>query len=296
MVSSFWVIEEIDVSKDLADWNDKLNDDERFFIKNVLSFFAASDLIVNENLIERFCKEVQVPEAKFVYGFQIAMENVHSETYALLLDTYVTDADEKERCLHAITTIPCIKKKADWALKWIHDSGSSFAKRLVCFAVVEGLLFSSSFASIYWLKKRGLMPGLTASNELISRDEGMHTDFACLLYSHIVYKLHETEVHAIFREAVAIEKEFIIESLPCALLGMNSKLMATYIDYVADRLLLQLGYAKMFNASNPFDFMILGSLQQHVNFFESRNLNYSKAMVGVSKDNESHLFGTDADF
>ncbi|CAI6341240.1 unnamed protein product [Periconia digitata] len=285
--ASFWTAEEIDLSKDLHDWNKRLNDDERFFISHVLAFFAASDGIVNENLVERFSGEVQIPEARCFYGFQIMMENIHSETYSLLIDTYISEPKQRNYLFNAIDNIPCIRKKADWALRWISDKNSTFATRLVAFAAVEGIFFSGSFASIFWLKKRGLMPGLTFSNELISRDEGMHTDFACLLYSLLNNRPNRELVESIITEAVEIEKEFLTDALPCALLGMNSGLMCTYIEFVADRLLLTLGIPKYYNATNPFDFMENISLAGKTNFFEKRVGDYQKAGVMAStKKNE----------
>jgi ribonucleoside-diphosphate reductase beta chain len=272
---SFWTAEEIDLSQDLTDWEHRLNDDERHFIKMVLAFFAASDGIVNENLAENFLKEVQYPEAKCFYGFQIAMENVHSETYSLLIDTYIKNEEEKMKLFHAIDNYPSIMKKAEWALKWIGNG--SFVERIIAFAVVEGIFFSGSFCSIFWLKKRGLMPGLTFSNELISRDEGLHCTFACLLYNkYIENKLTEERIKEIFISAVEIEKEFITESLPVSLIGMNSTLMNQYIEFVADFWLTELGCSKVFNTSNPFDFMDMISLQGKTNFFERRVGDYSK--------------------
>jgi len=302
--ASFWTAEEIDLSKDLLDWNKKLNDDERFFISHVLAFFAASDGIVNENLVERFSGEVQIPEARCFYGFQIMMENIHSETYSLLIDTYISDPKQRTYLFNAIDNskwftsyvamnayltrklVPCIRKKAEWAMKWISDKNSTFASRLVAFAAVEGIFFSGSFASIFWLKKRGLMPGLTFSNELISRDEGMHTDFACLLFSLLNNRPSKKEVEYIITEAVKIEQEFLTEALPCALLGMNSGLMCQYIEFVADRLLLSLGNTKVYNATNPFDFMENISLAGKTNFFEKRVGDYQKAGVMASIKNE----------
>ncbi|EMD40627.1 hypothetical protein CERSUDRAFT_111206 [Gelatoporia subvermispora B] len=280
--ASFWTAEEMDLSKDLHDWNNRLTNDERHFVSHVLAFFAASDGIVNENLVERFSNEVQVAEARCFYGFQIMMENIHSETYSLLIDTYIKDPKQREHLFDAIDTIPCIKRKADWALRWISDKRSSFAERLIAFAAVEGIFFSGSFASIFWLKKRGLMPGLTFSNELISRDEGMHTDFACLLFSHLKRRPHPEVVRRIIMEAVEIEQEFLTDALPCALIGMNSKLMCQYIEFVADRLLVALGDPKVYNATNPFDFMDLISLQGKTNFFEKRVSDYSKAGINAS--------------
>ncbi|RPA79201.1 ribonucleotide reductase R2 subunit variant [Ascobolus immersus RN42] len=286
--ASFWTAEEIDLSKDLHDWNHKLTDDERFFISHVLAFFAASDGIVNENLVQRFSNEVQAPEARCFYGFQIMMENIHSETYSLLIDTYVKDPKQRTFLFDAIDTIPCIKKKADWALRWIEDEQSTFAQRLVAFAAVEGIFFSGSFASIFWLKKRGLMPGLTFSNELISRDEGLHTDFACLLFKHLRHKPSKKVVEDIIVEAVKYEQEFLTEALPCNLLGMNARLMRQYIEFVADRLLVELGNDKYYNATNPFDFMESISLAGKTNFFEKRVSDYQKAgvMAGTTKARE----------
>jgi ribonucleoside-diphosphate reductase beta chain len=289
--ASFWTAEEIDLSGDLKDWA-SLNDGERHFITHVLAFFAASDGIVNENLAVNFMSEVQIPEARCFYGFQIMMENIHSETYALLIDTYVKDPVEKDRLFHAIDTVPAVKKKAEWALRWINNG--NFAERLVAFAAVEGIFFSGSFCSIFWLKKRGLMPGLTFSNELISRDEGLHCEFACLLYGMLQNKLSQEEVHRIIGDAVAIEKEFITDALPVALIGMNSALMAQYIEFVADRWLSELGYAKIFNAANPFDFMEMISLQGKTNFFEKRVGDYQKAGVMSGKDTQT--FSLDEDF
>ncbi|PVH99461.1 hypothetical protein DM02DRAFT_615069 [Periconia macrospinosa] len=294
--ASFWTAEEIDLSKDLHDWNKRLNDDERFFISHVLAFFAASDGIVNENLVERFSGEVQIPEARCFYGFQIMMENIHSETYSLLIDTYISEPKQRNYLFNAIDNIPCIRKKADWALRWISDKNSTFATRLIAFAAVEGIFFSGSFASIFWLKKRGLMPGLTFSNELISRDEGMHTDFACLLYSLLKKHPSRELVESIICEAVEIEKEFLTEALPCALLGMNSTLMCQYIEFVADRLLLTLGVPKYYNATNPFDFMENISLAGKTNFFEKRVGDYQKAGVMAStKKNEKEASSSPAE-
>jgi len=285
-VSSFWTPEEIDLSKDMDDYM-KLKDEEKHFINNVLAFFAASDGIVNENLVERFCNEVQVLEAKFFYGFQIAIENIHSETYSLLIDTYIKDVQEKTRLLNAIDTVPSVKRKADWALKWINDDKSSFGKRLIAFAAVEGIFFSGSFCSIFWLKKRGLMPGLCFSNELISRDEGLHTEFAVLMYSMLEDKPDLTDVIDIIMEAVNIEKEFITESLPCSLIGMNKELMSQYIEYVADRLLLMLMIDPVYKTQNPFEWMELISIQGKTNFFEKRVGEYSnKANPGMEEEQE----------
>ncbi|MEN9400438.1 MAG: hypothetical protein RL632_1541 [Bacteroidota bacterium] len=291
--ASFWTAEEIDLSPDLVDWENKLSDDERHFIKHILAFFAASDGIVNENLAEHFLSEVQYTEAKFFYGFQVAIENIHSETYSLLIDTYIKDSAEKTHLFNAIDTLDCVRKKAEWALRWI-DKGS-FAERIVAFAAVEGIFFSGSFCSIYWLKKRGLMPGLSFSNELISRDEGLHCDFACLLYTkHLVNKLSKDQVKEIIMDAVTIEKEFITDALPVRLIGMNSDLMAQYIEFVADRLLVELGNEKVYNVSNPFDFMDMISIQGKTNFFEKRVGEYQKAGVLAGKENQS--FSLDEDF
>ncbi|CZR57307.1 small subunit of ribonucleotide reductase [Phialocephala subalpina] len=294
--ASFWTAEEIDLSKDLHDWNNKLNDDERYFISHVLAFFAASDGIVNENLVERFSGEVQIPEARCFYGFQIMMENIHSETYSLLIDTYIKEQAQRTYLFNAIETIPCIKKKADWAVRWIQDKSSTFAQRLVAFAAVEGIFFSGSFASIFWLKKRGLMAGLTFSNELISRDEGLHTDFACLLFSHLKHRPSKQAVQDVITEAVEIEQEFLTEALPCALLGMNSNLMKQYIEFVADRLLVALGNEKVYKSANPFDFMENISLAGKTNFFEKRVGDYQKAgvMAGTQKKHEDTTAQTEA--
>ncbi|MEO5563133.1 MAG: ribonucleoside-diphosphate reductase small subunit [Chitinophagaceae bacterium] len=290
--ASFWTAEEIDLSADGKDWA-ALNDGERHFISHVLAFFAASDGIVNENLAVNFMSEVQLPEARCFYGFQIMMENIHSETYALLIDSYIKDPIEKNRLFHAIDTIPAVKKKAEWALRWI-DQGN-FAERLVAFAAVEGIFFSGSFCSIFWLKKRGLMPGLTFSNELISRDEGLHCEFACLLYKMLKNKLTEDQVRSIIGNAVEIEKEFITEALPVKLIGMNADLMKQYIEFVADRWLGELGYGKMFNATNPFDFMEMISLQGKTNFFEKRVGDYQKAGV-LAGNKEAQSFSLEEDF
>jgi len=289
--ASFWTAEEIDLSDDLKHW-ENLNSGEKHFISHVLAFFAASDGIVNENLAVNFMSEVQVPEARCFYGFQIMMENIHSETYALLIDTYIKDPVEKDRLFHAIDTVPAVKKKAEWALRWIENG--SFAERLVAFAAVEGIFFSGSFCSIFWMKKRGLMPGLTFSNELISRDEGLHCEFACLLYSMLSQKLSKQEVNHIITDAVDIEKEFITEALPVNLIGMNAKLMSQYIEFVADRWLVELGYDKVYNATNPFDFMEMISLQGKTNFFEKRVGDYQKS--GVLNTTESKAFTLDEDF
>ncbi len=288
--ASFWTAEEVDLSHDQKDW-EKLNDGERHFIMHVLAFFAASDGIVNENLAINFVREVQMPEARCFYGFQIMMENIHSETYSLLIDSYIKDPQEKQRLFHAIETVPCVKKKAEWALRWIKHG--TFAERLVAFAAVEGIFFSGSFCSIFWLKKRGIMPGLSFSNELISRDEGLHCDFACLLYTLLQHKLSAERIHEIIDNAVEIEKEFVVDALPVDLIGMNSKLMCQYIEFVADRLIVALGYPKKYNATNPFDFMELISLQGKTNFFEKRVGEYQKAGVNNKED---YAFNKDADF
>jgi len=292
--ASFWTAEEIDLHQDLNDWNNKLNSDEKYFIKHILAFFAASDGIVNENLAENFVNEVQYAEAKFFYGFQIMMENIHSETYSLLIDTYVKDEKEKDQLFHALEVFPAIKKKADWALKWIESD--SFAERLIAFAAVEGIFFSGAFCSIFWLKKRGLMPGLTFSNELISRDEGVHCDFAVHLHNHhLINKVSSEGITEIITDALAIEREFITESLPASLIGMNAKLMTEYLEFVADRLLVELNCKKIYNSSNPFDFMDMISLQGKTNFFEKRVAEYQKAGV-MSTDSESQKISFDADF
>ncbi|RDV13095.1 ribonucleoside-diphosphate reductase [Pontibacter diazotrophicus] len=289
--ASFWTAEEIDLGQDLKDW-ENLNDGERHFISHVLAFFAASDGIVNENLAVNFMNEVQIPEARCFYGFQIMMENIHSETYSLLIDTYVKKQSEKDHLFNALETVPAVGRKGEWALKWIESE--NFAERLIAFAAVEGIFFSGSFCSIFWLKKRGLMPGLTFSNELISRDEGLHCDFACLLYSMLNNKLSEERVHEVIRDAVAIEQEFVTDALPVDLIGMNSKLMSQYIEFVADRLLGELGCSKLYNSTNPFDFMEMISLQGKTNFFEKRVGEYQKAGVGGDKDKK--VFSLDEDF
>ncbi len=291
--ASFWTSSEIDLQQDLDDWHSKLTDDERHFVKHVLAFFAASDGIVNENLAENFVSEVQYTEAKFFYGFQIAMENIHSETYSLLIDTYISDPKEKDYLFNAIEHMPCVKKKADWALRWIENG--TFQERLIAFAAVEGIFFSGSFCSIFWLKKRGLMPGLSFSNELISRDEGMHCDFACLLYNnHVVEHLPQETVRAIIIDAVEIEKEFVSDSIPVALIGMNADLMCQYIQFVADRLLVALGNEKVYNVENPFPWMELISLSGKTNFFEKRVGEYQRA--GVLADRDTRVFTMDEDF
>lgn len=289
----FWVAEEVDLSKDMKDWV-KMTDKERYFISNILGFFAGSDGIVQENLASRFMKEVQIAEARQFYSVQMMIESVHSEVYSLLIDTYITDKEEKMRLFQATQTIPCVKQKAEWAMKWIESPTESFATRLIAFAVVEGIFFSGSFCAIYWLKERGLMPGLTTSNEFIARDEGLHTDFACSLYEEIVKKVPKSKVHPLIREAVRIEKQFITESLPCSLIGMNSQLMSQYIEFVADRLSVQLGYGKIYDVTCPFDFMERISMERKSNFFEARTTVYAKA--GVGKSTEQMTFSLDADF
>jgi len=294
MEASFWTAEEIDLHQDLSDWNNKLSEDERYFIKHILAFFAASDGIVNENLAENFVNEVQYAEAKFFYGFQIMMENIHSETYSLLIDTYVKDEGEKADLFNALEVFPAIKKKAEWALKWIESD--SFAERLIAFAAVEGIFFSGAFCSIYWLKKRGLMPGLTFSNELISRDEGVHCDFAVHLHNHhLINKVPAARIKEIIIDALNIEREFVTESLPVSLIGMNAALMTQYLEFVADRLLVELGCEREYNASNPFDFMDMISLQGKTNFFEKRVAEYQKAGV-MNTDSEAQKISFDADF
>ena len=286
----FWRAEEIDFSKDHAHW-EKLSDNEKYFIKMVLAFFAASDGVVVENLGMRFLSEVQLPEARAAYGFQLMMENIHSEVYSLLIDTYIKKEDEKTKLFKAVENFPCVEKKTKWAIKWINDKRSSFATRLLAFACVEGIFFSGSFCSIYWLKKRGLMPGLTFSNELISRDEGMHTDFAVLLYKKLEKKPKKARVYELIKEAVEIEKEFICDALPCRLIGMNADLMKQYIEFVADRLVVQLGYDKIYNKSNPFDFMEMISLEGKTNFFEKRVGDYS--LSSGQKDDSAFDFSAD---
>jgi len=290
--ASFWTAEEIDLSPDLTDWSNKLNDDEKHFIKHVLAFFAASDGIVNENLAINFMNEVQYPEARCFYGFQIMIENIHSETYSLLIDTYIKDPKEKDHLFHSIDTLPCVGRKAQWALKWIGNG--TFAERLIAFAAVEGIFFSGSFCSIFWLKKRGLMPGLAFSNELISRDEGLHCDFACLLYSQLQNKLPESRVQEIIKDAVTIEKEFVSDALPVRLIGMNSDMMCQYIEFVADRLLLALGCEKVYKPTNPIALVELITLQGKTNFHEKRVAEYQKS--GVTSNKEDKIFKLDADF
>ncbi|XP_049890555.1 ribonucleoside-diphosphate reductase subunit M2 B [Epinephelus moara] len=291
--ASFWTVEEVDLSKDLAHW-ERLKPEEKHFISHVLAFFAASDGIVNENLVQRFCQEVQVPEARSFYSFQILIETVHSEMYSMLINTYIRDLKERDYLFNAIQTMPCVKRKADWALQWINDSKSTFGERIVAFSAVEGIFFSGSFAAIYWLKKRGLMPGLTYSNELISRDEGLHCTFACLLYSYLVKKPSEDRVKDIITKAVSIEQEFLTEALPVDLIGINSCLMKQYIEFVADRLLSDLGLAKVYQAENPFDFMESISLEGKTNFFEKRVAEYQR--FGVMSSTMDYEFTLDADF
>uniref|UniRef100_A0A3Q2XNM6 Ribonucleoside-diphosphate reductase subunit M2 n=1 Tax=Hippocampus comes TaxID=109280 RepID=A0A3Q2XNM6_HIPCM len=294
--ASFWTAEEVDLSKDTQHW-EVLKEDEKFFISHVLAFFAASDGIVNENLVERFTQEVQVTEARCFYGFQIAMENIHSEMYSLLIDTYIKDPKERslrEYLFNAIETMPCVKKKADWALNWIGNKNATYGERVVAFAAVEGIFFSGSFAAIFWLKKRGLMPGLTFSNELISRDEGLHCDFACLMFKHLVNKPSADTVTSIIRNAVEIEQEFLTQALPVKLIGMNCELMKRYIEFVADRLMMELGFSKLFGVENPFDFMENISLEGKTNFFEKRVGEYQR--MGVMATNTDNTFTLDADF
>ena len=290
-VDCFWRTEEIDLTKDLAHW-DTLTQEEKFFLSMILAFFAASDGIVLENLGLRFMNDVQISEARAFYGFQIAMENIHSQTYSLLIETYIKNIEEKDKLFRALDNFNCIKKKGDWAQKWIKDNRSGFATRLIAFACVEGIFFSGAFCSIYWMKKRGLMPGLTFSNELISRDEALHCEFAVLLYSKLVNKVKKSRVHEIIKEAVEIENEFICEALPCRLIGMNSQLMTQYIQFCADRLCVQLGYDKIYNVGNPFDFMELISLEGKVNFFERYNDSYALA----TKTKDDNTFELNEDF
>ncbi len=292
-VASFWTAEEVDLTQDINDWENKLTDNDRKFIKHVLAFFAASDGIVNENLVINFMREVQIPEARCFYGFQVAIENIHAEMYSLLIDTYIKDPKEKDFLFNALQNLECVSKKGQWALRWI-DNAPSFAHRLIAFAAVEGIFFSGSFCSIYWLKKRGLMPGLTFSNELISRDEGMHCDFACLLYSMLENKLDPAEVKAIITEAVEYEKEFVTDALPVSLIGMNAEMMGQYIEFVADRLLMSLGCEKAYGTANPFSWMDMISIQGKTNFFEKRVGDYAKA--GVMTKREEQVFSTEADF
>uniref|UniRef100_A0A8C5D6W3 Ribonucleoside-diphosphate reductase subunit M2 n=1 Tax=Gadus morhua TaxID=8049 RepID=A0A8C5D6W3_GADMO len=291
--ASFWTAEEVDLSKDLQHW-ESLKDEEKHFVSHVLAFFAASDGIVNENLVERFSKEVQVTEARCFYGFQIAMENIHSEMYSLLIDTYIKDSAQREHLFNAIETLPCVKRKADWALNWIGNKNAEFGERVVAFAAVEGIFFSGSFASIFWLKKRGLMPGLTFSNELISRDEGLHCDFACLMFKHLVNKPSEKTVSNLIKDAVAIEQEFLTVALPVKLIGMNCDMMKQYIEFVADRLMLELGFNKIYKVENPFDFMENISLEGKTNFFEKCVGEYQR--MGVMSGATDNTFRLDADF
>ncbi len=290
-IDCFWRAEEVDLSKDAKDW-EQLSGDEQYYIKMIIAFFAGSDGIVLENLATRFMSDVQLSEARAFYGFQIAMENIHSEVYSLLIDTYIKDAEDKSRLFRALNTFPCITKKGDWARKWINDKRSSFAVRLIAFACVEGIFFSGAFCSIYWLKKRGKMPGLTFSNELISRDEALHTEFAVLLYGKLQKKVKKQKVLEIIKEAVAIEQEFICDALPCRLIGMNAKMMSQYIEFVADRLLIQLGYDKVYNSTNPFDFMEMISIEGKTNFFEKRVGEYALA----TKDKPADVFDMNTDF
>ncbi|CAI5445850.1 unnamed protein product [Caenorhabditis angaria] len=292
-VASFWTVEEVDLGKDMKDW-EKMNGDEQFFVSRVLAFFAASDGIVNENLCERFSNEVKVSEARFFYGFQIAIENIHSEMYSKLIETYIRDEQERHSLFNAIFEFEFIKKKADWALKWISDKNASFAERLIAFAAVEGIFFSGSFASIFWLKKRGLMPGLTHSNELISRDEGLHRDFACLLYSMLQNKLSQERIYEIIKDAVSIEQEFLTEALPVDMIGMNCRLMSQYIEFVADHLLVELGCDRLYNKKNPFDFMENISIDGKTNFFEKRVSEYQRP--GVMTKESERQFDLEADF
>ena len=292
--SNFWTTEEVDLSKDLADWRNRMSDNEKHFISYVLAFFAASDAIVNENLAERFLRDVQVAEARCFYGFQIAIENIHSEMYSLLLETYIDDPEERNRLFNAIETIPTIKRKADWALKWIEDENKGYAERLIAYACVEGIFFSGSFAAIFWLKSKGKMPGLGHSNELISRDEGLHCDFSCLMYHHLRNKVPNDRIKEIVFEAVDIECEFITEALSSDLIGINSRTMATYIQFVADRLLVELGATKLYNVDNPFPFMENISLEGKANFFEKRVSEYQK--YGVMARRDDMKFTMDADF
>ena len=291
--ASFWTSEEIDLGSDMKDWN-SLTNNERHFVSHILAFFAASDGIVNENLAQNFMTEIQSPEARCFYGFQIAVENIHSETYSLLIDTYIKDPKERLHLLHAIDTVPCVQRKANWALQWTNSKYASFAERCIAFCVVEGIFFSGSFCAIFWLKKRGLMPGLAFSNELISRDEGLHCDFACMLYKKLKHRLPESRILEIVTHAVDIEKEFVSDALPVELIGMNSRLMSQYIEFCADRLLVALGCSKFYKAVNPFDWMETISLQGKTNFFEKRVGEYAKSGVGVQESN--HCFDLDADF
>jgi len=296
--ASFWTAEEIDLAEDLNDWNNKLNDDERHFLKHVLAFFAASDGIVNENLVMNFSNEVQWPEARAFYGFQIMMENVHAETYSLLIDTYIKDPKEKNHLFKALETVPSVEKKGNWAMRWLSRKKGNFAERLIAFAAVEGIFFSGSFCALFWLKKRGLMPGMTFSNELISRDEGLHCDFACLLHNKLLRGAGENRIRQIISEAVTIEKEFILEALPVSLIGMNGELMSQYIEFVADRLMVALACPPIFNAENPFPWMEMISMQGKTNFFEKRVAEYQKSgvMSGASLGSVQQTFSMEEDF
>ena len=295
-VSAFWTVEELDLSKDIDDWN-KLSDQEKYFIRHILAFFSSSDTIVNINLGERFLNEVKVLEAKYFYNFQMTIENIHSEAYSLLIDTYFKNSQEKHEAFNAVQYIPCVKHKADWCFKWINDLEDPFSQRLIAFAIVEGIFFSGAFCSIFWLKERGMMPGLAFSNELISRDEAMHVEFAILLYSMIQNRLSQDVVHKMIKDAVEVEKNFIVDSIPCSMLGMNSELMSTYIEFVADRLLVQLDYEKIWHSQNPFPFMERISMDTKSNFFEGRVSQYSKANVGTKQDHSQlREFTMDADF
>ena len=291
--SAFWQVEEVDLSKDIDDWENKLNNNERNYIEQVLAFFAASDGLVDENLVTRFYNDVKIPEARAFYTFQMAIESVHSEMYSLMIDTFIRDNSKRDKLFNGMNTIPAIKKKAEWTTKWMENSNEPFSMRLVAFAIVEGIFFSSAFASIYWLKERNLMPGLCASNVLISKDESLHTEFAILLYSMLKNKLDKTKIHELIKEAVDIEIEFITESIPCSLLGMNNELMSEYVKFVADRLVVQLGYSKIYDAKNPFPFMDRINLESKSNFFEERNLEYGKSKVGKK---DVYKFTIDADF
>lgn len=293
--ASFWTANEIDLAKDLDHWNNKLNDNERYFIKHVLAFFASSDTLINLNLGERFLNEVKIQEAKCFYGFQLMMENIHSQVYSLLIETYIQDSDEKDRLFRGMETIPCIKKKADWMFKWIQDDKSCFAERLIAFAAVEGIFFSGSFAAIFWLKKRGLMPGLATSNEFISRDEGLHRDWAVALYGKLNNKLDQKTVHALIKEAVDIECEFLTDALPVRLIGINADLMKIYMKFVGDHLIAALGYEKIYNVSNPFEWMVMAGIEGYGNFFERREVNYAKFGT-LGKRETNHVFDTSVDF
>ena len=292
-LASIWTIEEVDLSEDRDHWEEKLTTDERYFISNILAFFASSDNIVNINLVENFINDVKIPEAQVAYRFQAAMEDIHAESYSLMIDTFIRNNDEKNKLFNAITTIPCVKKKAKWAFKWINDKKAPYSIRLIAFAIIEGIFFSGSFCAIYWLRNRGLMPGLCKFNDFIARDEGKHTDFACLIYNNYINNKVDTDiVHQVFKEAVEIEKEFITESIPCNMIGMNKELMCQYIEYVADRLLGKLNLPPIYNSENPFEFMIYISLQGKSNFFESRPTEYQNAHVL----NQNKSFTLEEDF